>query len=103
MSKSVLEVVTFRLAPGASGNTIDAGNAAIATFLRERPGFVARRLAKRPDGSYLDIVEWASLAEAKSAADNINIMSAPGVAAFMQAIDPPSIIMEHNDLIAQVN
>jgi hypothetical protein len=101
MSKSVLEVVTFRLAPGASGNTIDAGNAAIATFLRERPGFVARRLAKRPDGSYLDIVEWASLAEAKSAADNI--MSAPGVAAFMQAIDPPSIIMEHNDLIAQVN
>lgn len=101
MEGHVIEIVTFKLVEGADPARFLAASAAVDSFVRTQPGFVARRLSVGDDQTYVDLVEWSSLAAATKAAETV--MTVPALAPFMQMIDPIGMTMAHNRLLAAVN
>ena len=75
-----------------------AANTQIDAWLAARPGFLFRHLARKDDGSWIDLVGWASFDAAQAAAKALmeELMDAPA----MQAIDPATIVMTHAQLHA---
>lgn len=69
MSEPVLEIVEFRTS-GDSDALYDAARK-MESWLRAQPGFRWRRLAVLEDGAFLDSIEWADIASAKAAAEQI--------------------------------
>lgn len=95
-----IEHVTFRLIPGTDRAAfLDAARATEAT-LRRQPGFQARMLTEGPDGTWSDIVTWASHPQALAAADAV--ISDPGFAPFAALIDMGSVRMSHASLVWQL-
>lgn len=89
---ATLELVTFRLARGDSRQFIDA-NAMVNDWLKRQPGFVARHLAERDDGSFVDIVFWQSREAALAASGKMMEEMAQSEA--MTMIDPMGLEMNH--------
>ncbi|TPL04072.1 MULTISPECIES: hypothetical protein [unclassified Mesorhizobium] len=87
-----LEIVTFRLKPGTEASFV-ASNGVITDWLARQPGFLSRQLGRREDGSWVDVVRWQSLEQARAAADRI--MVEIGGSEAVQAIDPASVDMRH--------
>lgn len=94
MNDAVLEIVEFR----ASGDVEALYTAArrMEPWLRAQSGFRWRRLSRLEDGALLDTIEWADMASAKAAADQI--MTAEPVSGFLALIDGPSVVMRHADI-----
>ena len=94
MNDAVLEIVEFR----ASGDVEALYTAArrMEPWLRAQPGVRWRRLSRLEDGALLDTIEWADMASAKAAADQI--MTAEPVSGFLALIDGPSVVMRHADI-----
>ncbi len=91
---SCLEMVTFKLAPYADkGAFIDAAPS-VTEWAATQPGFQYRTLVDRGEHGWIDMVWWASEAEAKAAAEKVGteMMSSP----FMQMIDPRTVKIEHH-------
>ena len=63
-----LEVVLFTVKPGEREAFLAKRPAAMAA-LASYGGFVDARLAEYEDGTWIDVVQWRSLAEAKAAAE----------------------------------
>ncbi len=89
---ATLELVTFRLARGSGRDFIDA-NAMVNDWLRRQPGFVARHLAERDDGSFIDIVFWQDRDAALAASGKMMEEMAQSEA--MTMIDPMGLEMSH--------
>ncbi|BCS32661.1 hypothetical protein TBR22_A18750 [Luteitalea sp. TBR-22] len=66
-----LEITTFRLRDGLTGADFIAANADIDDYLRRQPGFRWRRIAQDKDGTIVDIVAWASVADGRRSATGI--------------------------------
>lgn len=90
--EAVLEIVRFRLVEGAS--TADFLVAALQgeATLAGADGFVRRRLCQDA-GSWADVIEWQSAAQAMAAAGWV--MTHPDFAGFMAMIDPATVGMAH--------
>jgi len=87
-----LKIVTFRPKPGTEAGF--AGNNTVMTdWLARQPGFLGRHLGRREDGTWVDVVRWQSLEQAKAAADRI--MAEIGDSEAVQAIEPASVDMSH--------
>jgi len=97
----VMEVVTFRLAPGVTDDSFLALARATEAPLRARPGLQSRILTRNPDGQWADHVLWSSLHEAMASADVM--MTEPAFAPFMAAIDGVSITMRHDPIRWQMD
>ncbi|TIS61059.1 MAG: hypothetical protein E5W93_09095 [Mesorhizobium sp.] len=87
-----LEIVTFRLKPNAAADFV-ADNGIVTDWLARQPGFLSRHLGQREDGSWVDVVRWQSLEQAKAAAQRI--MAEIGDCEAMRAIEPASVAMSH--------
>lgn len=87
-----LELVTFRTTEIEPERFV-AANAEVNDWLRRQPGFVARHLAARDDGSWVDVVLWTDREVATQAATKL--MEEIGKCEAMAAIDPQSIAMSH--------
>ena len=92
-SATVLEMVSFRLVPGTEPAGFVTLAKATEPLLRRQPGYVSRRLVHSPDGLWTDIVEWASLDAALTAARVVP--ADPGFAPFVAAIDMATVSMAH--------
>jgi Antibiotic biosynthesis monooxygenase len=101
MKSHVIEIVTFKVTEGTSLEALEKAAAAANTFIRNRPGFVARRLSRSEDGTFLEHVEWQTMSDAKAATAAIG--SDPGVVPFMAMIDPATVTMGHNTLIVSLD
>lgn len=66
MSEAI-EITTFRLTKGVSCADFIAANADVDSWLAVQPGFRSRRIAERDDAYIVDMLIWASKAEAVSA------------------------------------
>lgn len=100
MSSPVIETVTFRLMDGVSQEKfLDAAQQATA-FMTARPGFRRRRLSCEENGTWIEHVEWASVADAKAAAAEIG--NDEQARAFVRAIDGPSVKITHSELKVSV-
>jgi hypothetical protein len=96
---AVIETVTFRLT-AADAQAFLSANASVNAWLAEQPGFAGRQLARRDDGSYVDIVQWADKAAALEAAGKMQ--AAAGSFDAMQMIDVATISVSHCDVLVDV-
>ncbi len=96
MAKHVIETVTFRLVHGASAAEFLKAAEQATAFMLARPGFVRRRLSCEENGTWIEHVEWASMADAKSAAAEIGRDA--HARAFVRAVDGPSVRITHSAL-----
>lgn len=67
----VLEMVLYRVQPGVSEETVIAISDEIQKWLQQQPGYLRRELFMAESGQWLDIVHWASMAEAVRASEQI--------------------------------
>jgi hypothetical protein len=64
----ILELVTFKLLPGVTGDQFVSANESLSAWARRQPGFVSRRLAlDDKEDTYIDVVYGESLAVAELA------------------------------------
>lgn len=87
-----LEIVTFRLKPGTEAGFV-AANGVMTDWLARQPDFLGRHLGRREDGSWVDVVRWQSMEQARAAA--ARIMAEIGGSEAVQAIEPASVEMSH--------
>lgn len=90
-----LEIVTFRLKPGAEAGFV-ASNGTVTDWLARQPGFLSRHLGRREDSVWVDVVRWRSMEQARAAADRI--MAEIGDSDALQAIEPASVAMSHAEV-----
>ena len=93
MTEAVLEIVRFRLRPGATTEELLSAAAASAAPISACPGFRARRLVHDGAGLWTDVVEWADLTSAQRAAECV--LADPALAPFLALIDETSVEMAH--------
>ena len=89
----VMEIVSFRLNQGVNANDFRAAASAIDTLLQTRGTASARTLVVDEDGLWTDIVEWTSMAEATSAAEEL--VKDPLFAPLGAMIDGESVSLRH--------
>ncbi|MEM8838592.1 MAG: hypothetical protein AAGE89_10905 [Pseudomonadota bacterium] len=96
METHVIETVTFKLNEGVSPEDFTERAKAINAFIESCDGFVARRLSRASDGTWIDHVEWRTMETALAAAARIgkDLHAGP----FMAAIDGESVVMTHSML-----
>ncbi len=95
-----IEHVTFRLVPGTDRAAFLTAARATEAVVRRQSGFVTRMLVEAEDGTWSDIVTWASHADAMAAADAV--MTDADFAPFGAMIDEPTIQMTHSALVWQI-
>jgi len=100
MVMQTIELVTFRLQPGTDRAAFLDNARRTEAAVRRQPGFVARMLTEGEDGTWSDIVTWASHDAAMAAAEHI--MSDPDFAPFGAMIHGPSVRMSHSALVWQL-
>lgn len=101
MAQHVIETVTFKLNAGVSHADFVAAAEGMGAWIQAQPGFLRRRLSCTEDGTWIEHVEWADMDAAKAAAASIG--DAPGNAAFLSAIEGPSVTMMHSALEVSLN
>jgi hypothetical protein len=91
---TVVEVAMFGLRPGVDREAFLGAVEATSAFLREETsGFRDRELLEGEDGRWLDVIHWASHAEATAAA--AAILGSPRSRPFIEAIDPSGLTLLH--------
>lgn len=96
---TVLETVTFRLAPQASQQHFISASQPTMDWVRQQPGFVYRTLSCDDQGVWSDHVLWQTLDQAQAASDAF--MGVFANSEFMALIDPGSVQMQHLTVRAQ--
>jgi Antibiotic biosynthesis monooxygenase len=89
----VLEVVLFKLKPGADEAAFLAASEAVMPDLRAMRGFIRRELFKDTEGHWMDTVHWHSLDDAHHAAEAFLSLSCAQT--LIALIDEPSMTMLH--------
>lgn len=93
-TRSILEIVVFRLVPGADRSALPAAVRETDAWLARQPGFLGRTLTEDPaQGVFVDIGRWTGRAEAEAA--GATFMEAPESKAFERLIDPATVQMYH--------
>jgi hypothetical protein len=91
--RPVLEVVLFKLKPGADEAAFMAASEAVMPDLRAMRGFIRRELLKDADGRWMDTIHWHSLDDAQRAAEVFLTLSCAQT--LIALIDEPSMTMLH--------
>lgn len=89
----ILEVVLFKLRPGADEAAFLAASEAVMPDLRAMRGFIRREVFKDVDGRWMDTVHWQSLGDAHRAAEVF--LGLPCAQTLIALIDEPSMTMLH--------
>ena len=90
---ATLEKASFRTKPGVSQTEFLAASDALGIWARKQPGFQYRTVVRAQDGTWIDLVYWDSLANAKAAQENF--MSAPQAKPIIELIDETTLQMVH--------
>jgi hypothetical protein len=64
-----IEITSFRLT--GDFEAFVAANVEVDAWLARQPGFRSRRIAQRDDGTVVDVLVWASVADGVAAADRL--------------------------------
>ena len=89
----VIEIVTFRLAPGTNVAEFKALDRTVELqHVAKQPGFISRESAAGDNGEWLVVVHWRSVRDAE--ASMASFASAPAAQPFMADIDVPTMTMK---------
>ncbi|MGB1285403.1 MAG: antibiotic biosynthesis monooxygenase family protein [Aggregatilineales bacterium] len=91
--KNAVEIVTFRLNEGVSREDFLIAVAETQPVIDGFNGYIKRQLIESDSGQWIDLVWWATLDDALTAAEAI--MTEPRIAPFGSKIDPDSVTMLH--------
>jgi len=90
----IVEVAVFNLNEGVTDQSFIAEAEKVQeSFLTNQKGYLDRELLKDENGQWFDILHWASMEEAQTAARVM--MQESSCQPFIQMIDPQSIQMFH--------
>jgi hypothetical protein len=89
----VLEVVIYKTLPGTAEADVLAASDAAQRWLERQPGYLHRETAQTGDGTWLDLVHWATMEQALAAANAFGHQ--PEAAAFEPFTDGPTVQMLH--------
>jgi antibiotic biosynthesis monooxygenase (ABM) superfamily enzyme len=87
------EIVIYRLKPDVDRSRFMEISNRATEWLRQRPGYLGRELLEDESGQWVDLVRWATMDDALTAASAF--MDVPEAAAFMDAVERESITMLH--------
>ena len=93
---AVIEMVTFTLLDNASDEQFIQANHHLNRWVQRQPGFQNRTLVKQDNGTWLDMVQWQTQAQAGAAAEKF--MEDMAQSECMAMIDPESVVMAHHDI-----
>jgi hypothetical protein len=96
-SPMIMEIVRFNAVAGTSDAALNHAATEGRDWLARQPGFIGRHLCREGEG-YIDLVTWADMESAQSAASLV--MSEPSFRGFMALIDGPSVRMNHLPILA---
>ena len=66
-----MEITTFKLTKGVTMKDFIAANADVDTWLKQRPGFIMRRMCQGKNGLVTDMLLWASTKHGERAASDL--------------------------------
>jgi heme-degrading monooxygenase HmoA len=90
----IVEVSQFRLVPGTDEQAfLKAAEETQSGFLQQQPGFRSRELLRSDDGSWIDLVRFDSLDEARAAFEAF--AGHPSAGAFEKMLDVSSVAVSH--------
>ncbi len=100
---NIVEMVTFKLAPGSTEKDFLAANAGIESFIQQQPGFIYRSLCSPVNNNFwTDIVYWQDQASAQAAGQAF--MESPLTKPALACIDSATVNMQHLPVIrSQMN
>jgi hypothetical protein len=88
MNNAVIEWAPFKVKPGIDEKTLLKLSEGLQEgFLAKQKGYRKRELIREEDGQYVDIVWWASIADAEAAMQHI--ADSPACNAYFAAMDNP--------------
>lgn len=94
--QKAVEVVVFKLRPGATREQLLGTNAAVSEWAARQPGFLSRDLAYDAEGDrWIDVVWWRSLEDAHAAAESA--MGSEACAPMFALIDEDATLMVHGE------
>lgn len=91
--KEAIEVCMFKLVDEAERQTFMRSNSDVDQWLKQQEGFMFRCLSEKEDGTWIDIVHWATMDAAQKAGDAF--MAKFEQTDFLRVIDPESVTMNH--------
>ncbi len=95
---AVIEVVTFRLAPGVDeGGFLDADQRAQTEFFYRRAGMLRRTTARSAGGEWLVVTSWGSAHDADASAEAGR--GDPAVARWTALLEPTTISTRRFDTL----
>ena len=98
--QSLIELVSFKLINNTDETALNDLQPEMNEWIKQQTGFYYRTLVKDTDGSFLDIIHWASLEDAKKAGELI--MQQPFMQQMMALIDKQSVNMRHIASTAEI-
>ncbi len=93
---STVEYLHFKLVEGADPDEFLRETLAVDPVLEEYDGFVARHLARNDDGSWVEVVYWATLEDAEAALPRF--VEDPRTKAFLALVDSDSMSVKYSTL-----
>ena len=94
------EVVLFKANAGVSREDVISAVAKTQPIIEAFDGFIARQLLEGEDGQWMDLVQWQSLEQAKTAAAEVE--QNESLAEAFSVIDFSTVQMLHLDDVAFV-
>jgi hypothetical protein len=73
MMTEAMEITTFKLSKGVTMKDFIAANADVDAWLKQRTGFIMRRMCESKNGLVTDMLLWASAKDGERAASDLVI------------------------------
>lgn len=90
---NAIEAVIFKTLQDIPAEEAQNALLSMTSILEQFPGYQSRHLSRSEDGTWLDLVYWASMEEAQSAAQAV--MQMPDALAAFGVIDQSTLLFLH--------
>lgn len=96
----IIEMVLWKFKQGIDIDEAKRAVAELNDFVREQPGFVARKTALAEDGRFLDIVYWTDLKSARTASEKA--LENEDLIPIFNMMDEEEMIFQHFELFNNI-
>lgn len=97
----IIEMVLWNSKEGISLENAKKSITELNDFVKEQPGFVARKTAMAEDGRFIDIVYWTDLTSAKTASEKA--MKNEDLIPIFSMIDEKEMIFQHFEVFNSID
>ncbi len=99
MTTTVIEMVTYKLLPGATMEQLATTHEKLNAFVLAQAGFCYRSLSQDQDGTLIDLCFWRDMDTAKAASEAF--MASDLCKVFDGICDMESVVVQHMPVITE--